>query len=139
MLRQLSSILKNKTYAISLNWSFLKSGRISSTDTDIDETRRITLTTTKTFGYEGGSLKVDCSSVSLRVPRGAIPRGETKEIQAKVHICQPHDWKELRESGYLVGLPQVELGPDGATFLKPIEVIFENSPVVISVSDVPLI
>ena len=86
----------------------------------------------KTFGYEGGDLKVEGSSVSLRVPKGAIPRGETKNIQAKVHVCQPHDWKELRESGHSVGLPQVELGPDGSTFLKPIEVIFENSP-----SDVP--
>lgn len=64
------------------------------------------------------------------MPKGAINKNEMKEIDVKVKIGRPNDWKELRENGYTIDLPQVELGPNGSWFNKPIELMFENASVI---------
>jgi len=92
-----------------------------------DEVKALTLQTSGIFGYEGGTLDIAGSSVHIKIPKGAINKGEIREINAKVKLCPPNDWKSLRESGYTVDLPLVELGPNGSKFSKPIEVLFEKT------------
>ena len=87
----------------------------------------ITLQATKVFGYEGGTLDVAGSSVHIKVPKGAINQDETKDINVRVTLCRPNDWKCLRDSGYTTALPQIELGPNGSQFNKPIEVLMGSS------------
>ena len=90
------------------------------------------LHTSVMFGYDGGSLHVPNTSVWVLVPEGAVPKGQKKEVSVTVHLSRPNDWKELRDCGHTVDLPQVQLGPTGSQFLKPVEVVIENS-----INDVP--
>ena len=99
----------------------------SNYDSESEQVEAITLRNKMVFGHEGGTLDVPKSSVSIRVPKGAIALGETKEIDVKVKLCRPNDWKCMGKDGYTIDLPQVELGPNGSKFNKPIEVLFENN------------
>ena len=91
-----------------------------------NEVEPLTLQASERFGYEGGTLNIPGSSVHMKIPKSAINKGEIREINAKVKLCPPNDWKSLRESGYTIDLPLVELGPNGSKFSKPVEVLFEK-------------
>ncbi|XP_065070792.1 uncharacterized protein LOC135695589 isoform X2 [Rhopilema esculentum] len=100
----------------------------SSIDSESYDEPRITLQRSKFFESTGGYLDIEGTSVSIRVPKGAIPEGQIKMINVSVHICRPNDWKDLQKSGCTTDLPLVELGPKGSRFLKPIEVIIRRPP-----------
>lgn len=100
---------------------------VSMDGSDNDKLGTITLQENKTFSHEGGTLEIVGSSVHIRVPKGAINKGESKNITVKVKLCRPNDWECLQESGHTVALPQIELGPNGSQFNKPIEVLMENN------------
>eukprot|EP00112_Aurelia_sp_Birch-Aquarium-sp1_P004430 Seg1501.7 transcript_id=Seg1501.7/GoldUCD/mRNA.D3Y31 product="Netrin receptor UNC5C" protein_id=Seg1501.7/GoldUCD/D3Y31 len=104
------------------------SGRsgVASND-DISSYSADELHTSVMFGYDGGSFHVPNTSVRVLVPEGAVLDGQRKEVSVTVHLSRPNDWKELRHNGQTIDLPQVQLGPTGSQFLKPIEVVIENS------------
>ena len=106
--------------------------RSMASNDDISSCSVEELHTSAMFGYDGGSLHVPNTSVRVLVPEGAVPEGQNKEVSVTVHLCRPNDWKELRDYGHTIDLPQVQLGPTGSQFLKPVEVVIENS-----INDVP--
>ncbi len=77
---------------------------------------------TKVIGKEGGMIVVQGTSVRVTIPENAI-EGEEQEIEVKVYIGQPNDWKQLKADGHAIDLPQVQLGPSGTKFNKPVEVV----------------
>ena len=106
---------------------FFISRHSSVCDSADDQFQGITLQASKTFDYEGGTLEIEGSSISVKVPKGAINQGETKDIDVKVKLSRPNDWKSLRDSGYTTALPQIELSPSGSKFNRPVEVLMKSS------------
>ena len=94
---------------------------------DTEKLGIVTLQDSKIFSYEGGTLEITGSSVRMKVPKGAINKEELKDLYAKVRLCRPNDWESLEKSGHTIALPQIELGPNGSQFNKPIEVLMENN------------
>uniref|UniRef100_A0A158P6K2 PDZ domain-containing protein n=1 Tax=Angiostrongylus cantonensis TaxID=6313 RepID=A0A158P6K2_ANGCA len=69
---------------------------------------------------EGGVLSCPVSGVELRIPKGAIPAGETHEIYVKV--CRDGDSPPIDKSkGETLLSPLVMCGPQGLNFLTPCE------------------
>ncbi|PIO77020.1 ZU5 domain protein [Teladorsagia circumcincta] len=76
--------------------------------------------TNAVIGHEGGVLNCPASGVELRIPKGAIPPGETHEIYVKV--CRDGDSPPIDKSkGETLLSPLVMCGPQGLTFLTPCE------------------
>ncbi|KAK6023960.1 ZU5 domain protein, partial [Ostertagia ostertagi] len=76
--------------------------------------------TNAVIGHEGGVLNCPASGVELRIPKGAIPPGESHEIYVKV--CRDGDSPPIDKSkGETLLSPLVMCGPQGLTFLTPCE------------------
>ncbi|KAJ1349109.1 ZU5 domain [Parelaphostrongylus tenuis] len=89
------------------------------TTSDIQEPT-IVEETSAVLGSEGGVLNCPVSGVELRIPKGAIPDGETHEIYVKV--CRDGDSPPIDKSkGETLLSPLVMCGPQGLNFLTPCE------------------
>ncbi|WKX92855.1 hypothetical protein Q1695_010692 [Nippostrongylus brasiliensis] len=76
--------------------------------------------TNAVIGHEGGVLNCPASGVELRVPKGAIPSGESHEIYVKV--CRDGDSPPIdKAKGETLLSPLVMCGPQGLSFLTPCE------------------
>ncbi|VDO46729.1 unnamed protein product [Haemonchus placei] len=76
--------------------------------------------TNAVIGHEGGVLNCPASGVELRIPKGAIPPGESHEIYVKV--CRDGDSPPIDKSkGETLLSPLVMCGPQGLNFLTPCE------------------
>ncbi|KJH48283.1 PDZ/DHR/GLGF domain protein [Dictyocaulus viviparus] len=85
----------------------------SQEPTIVEETNAI-------IGSEGGVLNCPTSGVELRIPKGAIPSGETHDIYVKV--CREGDSPPIDKSkGETLLSPLVMCGPQGLNFLTPCE------------------
>ncbi|XGW27662.1 hypothetical protein V3C99_007899 [Haemonchus contortus] len=76
--------------------------------------------TNAVIGHEGGVLNCPASGVELRIPKGAIPPGESHEIYVKV--CRDGESPPIDKSkGETLLSPLVMCGPQGLNFLTPCE------------------
>ncbi|VDM55097.1 unnamed protein product [Angiostrongylus costaricensis] len=104
------------------------SGRESAgnvmTTSDIQEPT-IVEETSAVVDSEGGVLSCPVSGVELRIPKGAIPAGETHEIYVKacmIFVCRDGDSPPIDKSkGETLLSPLVMCGPQGLNFLTPCE------------------
>ncbi|KAK6730672.1 hypothetical protein RB195_007256 [Necator americanus] len=97
-----------------------------STDVANVEEPTIVEETNAVIGNDGGVLNCPASGVELRIPKGAIPPGETHEIYVKV--CRDGESPPIDKSkGETLLSPLVMCGPQGLTFLTPCELRLPHS------------
>ena len=80
------------------------------------------------FSHSGGVLQGETSDVVLKVPRGAIEKGEFLKIQGAVFIdlAKAHERFELPE-GVAIVSPIIEYDADRSiTFLTPLEIVLPH-------------
>ncbi|XP_072051078.1 uncharacterized protein [Amphiura filiformis] len=83
----------------------------------------------------GGQLSIDGSCARLKIPPGALPKGQGKLITVSL------DWVQdppLQDNQWVIG-PSIQCEPDGLQFNKPVTISLEHSAVNITTGDVIII
>ncbi|XP_072051074.1 uncharacterized protein [Amphiura filiformis] len=80
----------------------------------------------------GGQISIDDSCARLKIPAGALPKGQGKLITIGL------DWMQeppLEDNQWVIG-PSMQCEPDGLQFEKPVTLSLEHSAINITTSDV---
>ncbi|XP_072050264.1 uncharacterized protein [Amphiura filiformis] len=83
----------------------------------------------------GGQLSIDGSCAKLKIPPGALPKGQGKLITIGL------DWMQeppLQDNQWVIG-PSMQCEPDGLQFDKPVTISLEHSAANITTCDVIII